>query len=61
MEYLQYQLHIWASTLAIIRFVFNLSSNYTICVVYSGGTRSHLQKWVKTDLDQHLFWTADAG
>ena len=48
MKYLQYQLHVSASTLAIVIFVFNLSSNYTICVVYfgGGGTRSRLQKWV---------------
>ena len=35
MEYLHYQLHVSASTLAIVRFVFNLSSNYTKCVVFS--------------------------
>jgi hypothetical protein len=37
MEYLQYQLHVSASMLAIVRFVFNLLSKYTICVVYFGG------------------------
>jgi hypothetical protein len=37
MQYLQYQLHVSASTLAIVRSAFNLLSNYTICVVYSGG------------------------
>jgi hypothetical protein len=36
-EYLQYQLHVSASTFAIIRFAFNLSSNYAICVLYCGG------------------------
>jgi len=48
MEYLQYQLHVSASTMAIVRFVFNSLSNYTISVVYSGGTgtRSRLQKGV---------------
>jgi hypothetical protein len=42
MEYLQYQLHVSASTLAIMRLAFNLSRDYTICMVYSeeGGTRS---------------------
>jgi len=34
MEYLQYQLHASASTLAIIRLAFNLSRDYTICMVY---------------------------
>jgi len=37
MEYLQYQLHVSASTLAIIRLAFNLSRDYTICMVCSGG------------------------
>ena len=37
MQYLQYQLHVSASTLAIVGFVFNLSSNYTICVCTVGG------------------------
>jgi hypothetical protein len=37
MEYLQYQLHVSASILAIVRFVFNVSSHYTICVVYFEG------------------------
>jgi len=43
MEYLQYQLHVSASTLAIIRLAFNLSRDYTICMVYwgEGGTKSH--------------------
>jgi len=42
MVYLQYQLHVLASTLAIIRLAFNLSRDYTICVVYwgEGGMRS---------------------
>jgi len=35
MEYLEYQLHISASTLAIIRLTFNLSRDYTICSVCS--------------------------
>jgi hypothetical protein len=37
MEYLQYQLHVSISILAMVRFVFNLLSNITICVVYFGG------------------------
>jgi len=37
MEYQQYQLHVSASTLAIIRLAFNLSRDYTICMVYWGG------------------------
>jgi hypothetical protein len=37
MEYLQYQLHVSAFTLAIIRLAFNLSRDYTIYMVYSGG------------------------
>jgi len=36
MQYLQYQLHVSASTLAIIRLAFNLSRDYTICMVYFG-------------------------
>jgi len=42
MEYLYYQLHVSASTLAIIRLEFNLSRDYTICMVCSGegGTGS---------------------
>jgi len=36
MEYLQYQLHVSASTLAIIKLAFNLSRDYTICIVCSG-------------------------
>ena len=41
MEYLYYQLHVSASALAIIRLALNLSSDYTICMVCSGGrTRS---------------------
>jgi hypothetical protein len=36
MEYLQYQLHVSASTLAIIRLAFNLSRDYTICMECSG-------------------------
>jgi len=41
MEYLQYQLHVSASTLAIIRLAFNLSRDYTIYgVLWWGGTRS---------------------
>ena len=44
MEYLQYQLHVSASTLAIIRLAFNLSRDYTIYMVCSWeggrGTRS---------------------
>jgi hypothetical protein len=36
MEYLHYQLHVPASTLAIIRLAFNLSRDYTICMVCSG-------------------------
>ena len=42
-EYLQYQLHVSAPTLAIIRLAFNLSRDYTICMVYcgeGGGARS---------------------
>jgi hypothetical protein len=35
MQYLQYQLHVSASTLAIIRLAFNLSRDYAICTVYS--------------------------
>jgi len=34
MDYLQYQLHVLASALAIIRLAFNLSIDYTICMVY---------------------------
>jgi hypothetical protein len=34
MQYLQYQLHVSASTLAIIRLAFNLSRDYAICMVY---------------------------
>jgi len=37
MQYLQYQLHVSASTLTIIRLTFNLSRDYTICMVYSAG------------------------
>jgi hypothetical protein len=37
MEYLYYQLHVSASTLAIIRLALNLSRYYTICMVCSGG------------------------
>jgi hypothetical protein len=37
MEYLHYQLHVSASILAIIRLAFNLSRDYTICMVYWGG------------------------
>jgi hypothetical protein len=37
MEYLHYQLRVSPSTLAIIRLAFNLSSDYTICMVCSGG------------------------
>jgi hypothetical protein len=37
MEYLQYQLHVSASTLVIIRLAFYLSRDYTICMVYLGG------------------------
>jgi len=37
MEYLQYQTHVSASTLAIIRLAFNLSRDYTICMVYFWG------------------------
>ena len=33
---LYYQLHVSASTLAIIRLALNLSSDYTICMVCSG-------------------------
>ena len=42
MQYLQYQLHVSASTLVIIRFVFNLLRDYIICMVYcvGGGARS---------------------
>jgi hypothetical protein len=36
MEYLQYQLHVLASTLAVIRLEFNISRDYTIRMVYSG-------------------------
>jgi hypothetical protein len=36
MEYLQYQLHVSASTLATVRLAFNLSRDYTIRMVYSG-------------------------
>jgi len=39
MEYLHYQLHVSASTLAIVRFVFNLLSNYTICAQCNGAYR----------------------
>jgi hypothetical protein len=37
MEYLQYELHVSASTLAIIRLTFTLSRDYTIRMLYSGG------------------------
>jgi len=37
MEYLQYQLHVSAPTLTVIRLAFNLSRDYTNCMVYSGG------------------------
>jgi hypothetical protein len=40
MQYLQYQLHVSASTLAIIRLALNLSRDYTICMVCWEGTRS---------------------
>jgi len=33
MQYLQYQLHVSAATLAIIRLTFNLSRDYTICML----------------------------
>jgi len=33
MQYLYYQLHVSASTLAIIRLAFNLSRYYTDCIV----------------------------
>jgi len=48
MEYLQYQLHVSASTLAIVSFVFDLLSNYTICVVFfwGGGRRDLVYKIV---------------
>jgi len=36
MEYLQYQLHVLASTLAIIRLAFILSRDCTIHTVYPG-------------------------
>jgi hypothetical protein len=36
MEYLHYQLHVSASTLAIIRLAFNLSRDYTISMTRSG-------------------------
>ena len=36
MEYLQYQLHVSASTLAIIKLTFNLSRDYTIYMVCFG-------------------------
>jgi len=42
MEYLYYQLHVSASTLAIIRLAFNLSSDYTICVEQSVEFQSPL-------------------
>jgi hypothetical protein len=37
MEYLYYQLHVSASTLAIVELAFNLTRDYTICMVYSGN------------------------
>jgi len=37
MEYLYYQLHVSASTLAIIRLALNLSRDYAICMVCLGG------------------------
>jgi hypothetical protein len=37
MEYLQYELHVSASTLAIVRLAFNLLRDYTICAVYFEG------------------------
>jgi hypothetical protein len=36
MEYLQYRLHVSANTLAIIMLAFNLSRDYTVCMVYRG-------------------------
>ena len=37
MQYLQYKLHVLVSTLAVIRLALNLSRDYTIRMVYSGG------------------------
>jgi hypothetical protein len=37
MQYLQYQLHVSASTMAIVGLAFNLSRDYTICMLYSEG------------------------
>jgi len=36
MDYLQFQLHVSASTLAIVMLAFNLSKDYTICMVCFG-------------------------
>jgi hypothetical protein len=49
MEYVQYQLHVSASTMAIIRLAFNLSRDYKIRMVYSGGGgRVHVVDTVDT-------------
>jgi len=56
MEYLHYQLHVSASTLAIIRLAFNLSRDYTICMVCSGkGARSCFT--IVGSMNQNFGWS----
>jgi len=67
MQNLQCHLHVSASTLTIVTLSFNLSRDYTICMVYPGGGKRNLVfNIVKQDLVPlspeytiHTVWSLD--
>ena len=55
MEYLQYQLHVLASTLAIIRLAINLLRDNTICMVVQSLDKLTLRVLMSYIYMEHLF------